>query len=285
MDPNKPNNLADNTDSASPQTDSPITPEQPTPQMPVQPEATPSGPVVVPPPAPPSSVQSPQQPVMSSQAPGVAVEGNQQAASPAFSTPTPPGGVVPSQKKKIPKWAIVAVGVAIIAVVAAALFGPKLLGGGIALTTYKGDGYSALVPKAYTKEAQSDGVMFNEDDEIESRSLVYVNGEQFETELSESERDQLVTYLEGGFDTLLEQNISTSGSITNKNVDKTQYKGMEARRITATYEKDGREVGKIHALFVIDTKGIYALMVVASETDQDLQKSANKIIDSLEVEG
>ncbi len=286
MGPNKPDGVVGgNTGGMPPQPTSPITPGQPIVppvQTPTQPQGQPPELVIAP--SAPTYAQPPQQPVMPPQPPGAVVAG-QPAANPVFGTPVAPAGVIPPQKKKIPKWAIVAAGVAIVVVVAAVLLVPKLLGGGIALTTYQGDGYSTLVPEEYTKETQSSGVMFSEDDEKETRSVVYVNGEKFKTELSDSDRDELVAYLEDGFGDLLEQNVGTDVSITNKNIDKTQYEGMEARRITADYEKYGKKNGEIHALFVVDNKGIYVVMVVADQTDMGLQKNVDKIINSLEIEG
>lgn len=163
----------------------------------------------------------------------------------------------------------------------------------IPLETYKGDGYSILVPKDYQKDETSNSVTF------ESKKQKGSNGQDVYSALyvastdipSSSTKDETVAMYDKLFnENTFKQSLSSTGSsssseVKNFKVDKSDYQGFTARKYTADSYVDGKNTGQLKMLIVFTDKKIYVVSVGAhSQVEPGFRAAADKILNSLKID-
>ncbi len=248
---------------------------------PQEPNTTPQPGPGMPPSAPPAGVTPPMPMPDQPAAPGM---------PPAPSGPAPMQGAMPGsspdKKKKMMLWIIVAVVVIVLAV--GGWFGYKQFFGGITLESYKDDTFSLMVPKGYEKKDGESGVTSfvqkggNEKDD----SSVLVFYQAYPSTLTADELTQVKKELRSQFESSLGSVLSSDSNekLENLKITDTTFNGKDALRITATAKQDGKEVGNFTLIAVTTNDELYMVGVAARTKDADLQKKADKIIDSFKLE-
>lgn len=67
-------------------------------------------------------------------------------------------------------------------------------------------------------------------------------------------------------------------------MEETEFKGEKALQISSdVVDKDDKTVGKLKMIFLVTTESVSMVGVIAHESDQDLQKTMDTIINSFEV--
>ena len=297
-----------------------MNPQQPdTPQTPDQP-LTPDQPPVVPvPEVQPSPIVEPQAPVAPESQPQVAATPEVMAPEPVSVAPpvdatqpfapTPIGqaaGAVPPQQPSVGGPAVFGTGPSpapaknnkMVMLIAAIIGGIVVIGlvvwalfafvfNSIALESYKGEGYSVLVPKGYEKTESTSSVAFKEPNaDSNEQSQVMVTSIPIKSALTVMSRSDIIKLYDDTFSekTLSDNSgFSSSNTITNFKKDETTYQGLDARKITFDVEEDGKRSGTGHVLLVFGEDEFYAIIVAAHTSDGALEKAADKILNSLEI--
>ncbi len=164
--------------------------------------------------------------------------------------------------------------------------------GSIALETYKGDGYSILVPKDYTKDESGSSVTFKEKtDDKTSQSEVSIAASSIDGASGTMSKDDYIKlydqYMtEDAFKSSVNGLVSSSSKKEFRNFkkDDTKFKGNDAREISIDGYEDGKKVGSVKMLVVFTDKTIYTVMVGAHVNDSGLQRATDKILNSLQIE-
>ena len=164
----------------------------------------------------------------------------------------------------------------------------------IPLETYKGDGYSILVPKDYKKEETSTGVTFESERQKGSNgkdvySAMYLGSNDIP---SSTTKDQTVQMYDKLFDedtfkqSLNSTSSSDSGSeVKNFKVDKSNYQGFTARKYTADSYVDNKKVGEFKMLVVFTDKKLYVVSIGAhTQVEPGFRASVDKILNSFKIE-
>ena len=233
------------------------------------------------------------------------------AAQPVVPTPVAPGGATPPSPPP-PADGSVAFGTGpasapvpagnkkLIAIVAAVAGGIAVLGlivwvliafvfNSIALESYKGDGYTILVPKDYEEDEDLGSVSFVEpdaDDEDE-QSQVVIGSTPTENILAYMKKDDAIEV----YDDMLDEDnftdnlgFSDDSTVTNFKKEDVTHQGFEARKVTFDVEEDDKYIGSGYILLVFGDDAFYIVKVAAHLSDPGLNKAANKILDSLEID-
>ena len=254
-------------DSVAPHWQDPVQPAAPvTPQQPPQPAS--GVPPVVPP------------------APG----GQPQAFAPgAASTPAPSGPKIP--KKLIMLGAAVIGGLVAIGLIVWALFA-FVFNSGVALEEHTGDNFTVLVPETFEKGEERQGMTVFTAPEAEdaeegaTRSTVQVGEMSLSAVTALMSKEDLIKSYDESFteDKINDAVNSDSDEVRNFKKSDDDYQGFEARRISFDGYKDDKKVGNVHMLMVFGEKSLYMVQVMSGEDTPKLEKSANKIIDSLKID-
>lgn len=164
--------------------------------------------------------------------------------------------------------------------------------GGIKLETYKGDGYSVLVPSEYTKK-ESGGTISYESEKKKGKndkdvySTMSVSSTDMPTTMS---KDQIVEMYDKLFsEDSFTQSVSAASpdgaGIKDFKSEKITHQGHTARKYTATAQQDGQKVGEFTMLVVFGDKKLYVLVLAAhSDIEPGFRKSVDKIINSFKVD-
>lgn len=252
-----------------------VTP-QPTAPQPASPNPLPTqGPTpaetpnVAPAPAPefPAQPPQPQQPVVPAAGAYPAMSASDQAAGRA-------------KKFKLIGISIIAAAVLLLAVGGYFVYSAM---SGLKLKEHKGDGYSVLVPASYKQKTDGDTIVFEEDDEEDTRSSVHLIGETFPNALTQEEIDSVTELFKEAMKAGANE-FTDDGEIENLNITDTTHKGRKAVKITADAVKDDKSTGKATMIFIFTEKGYYGLNVLVHSEDTDLDKKTSAIIESFEVE-
>lgn len=158
----------------------------------------------------------------------------------------------------------------------------------IALETYKGDGYSVLVPKDYEKDESATSVTFKEPDaDDDDQSQVSILSVPIKDALTVMDKDDLVKLYDDMFsqDNLTEAaGFSDESIVKNFNKETMKYQGHDARKITFDVERDGKRTGTGYVLLVFGDEAFYGIAIAAHASDPGVNKAANKILNSLEID-
>lgn len=257
--------------------------QQPMQQQPVQPMApTAPQPVAVDP----AMQAQPQQPV---QQPMPTAAFPQPAAAPAAPAAFQgPAAAVPV-KKPFPTGLVLKLTgslVALIVLVVGGWFAYATFFGGIPLKEYQGDDYSMLVPKDYNKKDDSfgDGIAFEKPDtkSDEESSVTISSIELNDTYLK---RDKMIEILDKNItEDKLKEDYDDEGELTSLKINKNaKIGGVEARRITASANKDGKKVGSVDIAYILGEEKLYVVAVMAHATEPGLAQSSGKIIESFKI--
>lgn len=207
------------------------------------------------------------------------------APNPAFQGPA---AAVPV-KKPFPVKLVAALGggfLALAALIVGGWFAYTAFFGAIPLKEYQADDYSILVPKDYEQKDDSfgDGIVFQKPDTTaEDRSRVSVSS----IELNDTflKRDKMIETLDKALnEDKLKEDYEDEGSLTNLKIDRNAKVGsVEARRITATANKEGKKVGSIDIAYIFGEKKLYLVSVGAHVSEPGLAQSSDKIINSFKI--
>ena len=162
----------------------------------------------------------------------------------------------------------------------------------ISLETYKGDGYSILVPKDYKKEEVGSAITYTSEKKKGSNgeddvySAMYITSGDYPTGTA---KDQYVELYDKYFDEdAFKQSLSTSKSdneIKNFKSDKTTYQGFTARKYTADAYQNDTKVGTVRTLIVFGDKKLYSVALLAhAQVEAGFRASADKILNSLKID-
>jgi len=199
--------------------------------------------------------------------------------------PPAAGSPLPSAKKGLPKWLLpVVIAVVVVALAATAYF--VFFANKLSLTKYSGDSYSLLVPTDYEKDTSDpDAVTFTEKTGDEkTQSMVGVSYQSYGQTVSDDDLDKAYSELSGSIDQLVSGQLSGSNKLVSKETSTNDYQGHKALTFTAELaDEDNVTVGHVHARMVLDNDGLYVVIVAAHSGDKNLEKSANKILDSLDI--
>lgn len=242
-----------------------------------------------PPPTPP--VQPPTPAPSSSPDPAPVTPQVSQPAQPAVPTPPPkqptpplvqpaqPQAVPPLQPKKSP-----------LAMIAAIIGGLLVLGLGIFLVMnmlssvklepYSNEDFSLRVPAGYEREVKDAGVTFSEKDTEENSSKVFAYYDEYPSKITEAQRVAAKNLFKTQLEKLASDLSSSDASLENVKVAEVQYKGADALQLTATAEKNGKEVGKIKLVAVLTLSEVYMVGVASHTSDASLAAKTDEIINS-----
>jgi hypothetical protein len=156
----------------------------------------------------------------------------------------------------------------------------------LALETYKGEGYSLLVPSDYIESEEDGGVVFKEDVEEETtQSSVLVTAQEFgditQEEFEEVKKDPEVKNIAKE---ILEQGSEDGEKIENVACTDTMSETQIVFTCSADMEKDDKKV-KLHYRLVIDkNNGLGIVGVAVHDSDKNLEKKSQEIMDSFKFE-
>lgn len=232
----------------------------------------------------------PQDPANPTQQPNPATPPPPAAApTPSPSAPTGSQGnwqspAAAAQPKNNKKMIMIIVGVVVgLAVIAGAAFGAmKMFGSSIKLETYQNDDFSVLVPEGYEmKEEQI--TEFKEPGPEETQSVVIAHYQELPQTLEESQLSEVRDTFRDQLQESAADFVTGSEEIENLKVEDTTFKGEQGILLTATMTKDGKKIGDIKLVAVINTTSIYMVGVGAHISDGNLVKETDKIINSFEL--
>ena len=197
-------------------------------------------------------------------------------------TPVPAGN-----KKLITIVAAVAGGIAVLGLIIWVLI--AFVFNSIALESYKGEGYTILVPKDYKEDESLGSVSFVEpdSDDEDEQSQVVVGSTPTENILAYMKKDDAIEL----YDDMLDEDnftddlgFSDDSTVTNFKKEDVTHQGFDARKVTFDVEEDGKYIGSGYILLVFGDDAFYIVTVAAHSSDPGLNKAANKILDSLEID-
>lgn len=207
------------------------------------------------------------------------------ASAPTF---TPPQhGVMPntpvnaSQPKKSPVMLISMIAGAIV-LIGGGVLAYLLLFTGITLEPYNADKYTMQVPKGYSKEDQSDGVVFTEPGSKATASSVFAYYADFPGSPTQSQIDAAKTAFKSQLESKIGTYTSSTHEITDVKIEDTTFKGASAIKVSAKAKGGGGE-GVVKMIAVIDTEKIFIVGVAADGGDGGLIAKADEIINSFTV--
>lgn len=194
---------------------------------------------------------------------------------------------VPSSESKNKKPGLVMAifgGVVLLGLIAWALV--FFVFGSISLETYNKDNYSILAPQGYEKDESSLSVTFRKPNaDSGEQSQVAVTTAPIEEALEQMERSQIIEIYDDAFDeeVLANSSLSSNNEIVDFKRDNLEHQGFEARKMTFNLEENGTKVGSGSVLLVFGDKSVFVVMVAAHADDPGLARSAEKILNSLEI--
>ena len=164
------------------------------------------------------------------------------------------------------------------------VFVPRFFGG-ISLEKYSNSDYSLDVPAQYLVSETDDYSLFTEEEgEADTRSSVISTFEALPADSGDQYKASLLASLEPTLRQQSQLNFVNITSLEDFKSDKTTHGSFEALKATGTsIGSDGQANGKLATLVVIGDKGIYSLYVYAHDSDPDLAKNTNKILNSLKL--
>ena len=205
----------------------------------------------------------------------------------AFGTGPTSAPVPASNKKLIAIVAAIAGGIAVLGLIVWVLI--AFVFNSIALEPYKGEGYTILVPKDYEEDEDLGSVSFVEpdSDDEDEQSQVVIGSTPTENILAYMKKDDAIEF----YDDMLDEDnftdnlgFSDDSTVTNFKKEDVTHQGFEARKVTFDVEEDGKYIGSGYILLVFGDDAFYIVTVAAHSSDAGLNKAANKILNSLEID-
>ncbi len=278
----------------------PISFPQAMPQNPaVVPSVTPVPPVAPISPVPPPPPPAPAAPVSLPPSPGPVV-GGQVAASPqAAPQPIITASSYNEGRKASKLLLFIGIGVAALILLTGAFFAVTKLTGGIKLTTYADNNVEILYPKDYEKKDHNTEEFKNEDSGGAGSNVTGVSmSERGGEDIHRSNLGLLVSPASGELKSQvddIEKNPSTVETfvedsdvkLSNSKATRFKLNGNDAVKVTSDYTKsaDGKKSdGKMHWLVTYNSSNKFAIvMVQADQSDKGLEKSVDKIFNSVKI--
>lgn len=153
------------------------------------------------------------------------------------------------------------------------------------LETFSGDGYTILVPSGYKESEQFPFTGFAEDDDEATQSAVMVMMQKYEKVMTRDEFSKLTV---AANEATIRQSMSATGAgnITygNVRIESDLKEGHNTYTGFADTIKDSEIIGKLYFKYSFSTTGATAVIVAAHQSDPQVSKNAQKIIDSLATE-
>lgn len=206
------------------------------------------------------------------------------ATSPAPSGTWQPGAPAPASGGNKKKMMLV-VGVVVgLAVVAAIIFGAMKFFGGksIKLETFSNENFSLLVPVGYKKE-EGAVIAFQEPGDKDTQSAVLAQYEKMPETIEESQLAEVRKLFKEQIQQSAPSFVNSDEELKDLKVEDTTFKGQEGILITASIAKGGKVVGDLKMVAVINTEAIYIVGVGVHNSDKDLHKKVDTIINSFEL--
>ena len=283
MDPN--NNTPNQVPEPAPVTETPVQPAQPVVVTPMEPIAP--APVVEPIADNPVPAQPVMQPAVSE--PAVAEQQPQ---------PVVPAAPVVAKKSSAKLFIIIGAVVLLLAGVGVALW--MFVFSGMPLKEYKSanGGYSVMVPASYEEEVMLDSnsssvpgssVLFNKPETTESvdRSSIKIGAfAELPTDGSSlARRSSAVDSLNMYIDLTIKASNEDTSPDRESNLDLKKYSknGLDFWDISGNIIKDNQITAKLRRIVIMGDSKMYAMEIIANNSDDDLLASTNKIIDSFTV--
>lgn len=151
---------------------------------------------------------------------------------------------------------------------------------GIPLEKYTASEYTLKIPKGYDKNESSSIIRFEENGAIqEGQSWVAVDFSAFPSDLDEAYRALVLDYGRQEFESQSQALFPSADSLQDFKQDETHFKRFDAIKANSKLQNKG----EFTAIRIFADEGIYSIYVYADKSDPKLAKTANKIINSLEI--
>ena len=154
----------------------------------------------------------------------------------------------------------------------------------IDLETFSNESVSILAPKDYDKKEEPGGFTFTEKGDDDTQSTVLITAEKLPEEFNGSDvyKDEFFKAIESSAEESFSAELAGKNTLKEFKVEKVQFKGGEARLVTANIMDGSENAGKLKMYFGITEGYFYYAGVAVHSEDYALEKSTNKIFDSIE---
>lgn len=152
----------------------------------------------------------------------------------------------------------------------------------IDLETFSNESVSILAPKDYDKKEEPGGFTFTEKGDEDTQSTILITAEKLPEGFNDSSTEEFFKAIETSAEESFTAELAGKNTLKNFKVEKTQFKGGEARLVTADVNDGSKHAGKMTMYFGITKGYFYYAGAVVHADDYALEKNTDKIFDSIE---